>query len=214
MSDQNDNRIRLDETPIDFTRTDDVDQLHSEYPSPNVQSRYDFMRSYLIGLLSNQSSPGDCEPYEKRIGTTWFNKDIAMLLMYNGEQFDSISKYLSVEIVNGDNTSGNSSLQSVIDDIRSIIAFAGPRAVWSGIFTSDENNFIPIPDEFQEYSTLPDMKAFVYIDGLLIDPRRTIIDSQTPKQINLVGVDSKPNQTFTVKLEKATVKSETIPAGG
>jgi len=210
-----DNRIRLDQTPVDFTAADDVDQLHSDYPNPNTQARFDFMRSFLIGLLSHQSSSGEDEPFEKRIGTTWFNKTLGLMLLYDGEEFDSISKYLSVESADDEGTVGMSSLQSIIDDIMSSLAFTGPKVVWSGVFTADEVDSIPIPIEFQEYSATNGMQAFVYIEGLLVDPRKTIIDSQTPNQINLVGVNSEPNQTFTVKLEKITaIKSETVPAEG
>lgn len=201
-----DNRIRLDQTPVDFSVTDDVDQNHSSYPSGNTVPRFDLMRSYLIGLLSNQSS--DNEPLEKRIGTFWFNKDKGNIFIYNGEEWDLLSKYISVE------SFGN--LQSAIDNIMSFIAFVGPKVVWSGVFTSDEVNSIPVPEEFQEYTTsVVGMQPFVFVDGLLIDPRKTIINEQTPVQIDLIGVDVKPNQEFTVKLEKVTaVKSETVPAEG
>lgn len=204
-----DNRIRLDQTPVDFSSTDDVDQNHSDYPSPNTAPRFDLMRSYLIGLLSNQSS--NEEPLEKRTGTLWFKKDIEKFLVFIENEWDSLSKYVSMEKSDGE----YDSLQNVIDSIMSSIAFVGPRVVWSGVFTSDEVNSIPVPDEFEEYAVLSGMQPFVFVDGILIDPRKTIINEQTPVQINLIGVDTKPNQEFVVKLEKVTsMKSETVPAEG
>lgn len=202
-----DNRIRLDETPVDFTVSDYVDQLHSKYPSPNTQARYDYMRTYLIGLLSNQSS--DEEPFEKRIGTLWLNKKLMQLLLYDGEKFDAFAKFISVETEENEVIS----LQSLIDDIRGLLSFVGPAVVWSGIFTEDEVNEIPIPEEYRIYSEIVGMQAFVWINGLLIDPRSTTIDPQNNTKIDLIGVNPEPRQRFTVKLEKITsIKEETVPA--
>ena len=87
--------------------------------------------------------------------------------------------------------------------------------------TVSENDSITINEKWRfvhpsrHYSIIPGMVPFVYIQGLLIDPRKTIIDPQTPQQINLIGLDVKPRQTFTVKLEKVTdLKQETVPAEG
>lgn len=218
MSGSEDNRIRLDQTPIDFSATDSVDQLHSQYPSPNTQARFDFMRSYLIGLLSNQSSPEDCEPIEKRIGTLWFNKTIQMLLLYSANNsFESLSKFISAESASvdedGDPVTEIVTLQSILDDISGSLDFTGPRVVWSGIFSNDEDDVIPIPEEFQGYAELSGMKAFVFIEGLLIDPRKTPINENNFSDIRLIGLNVKPGQTFTVKLEKVTgLKQETVVA--
>jgi len=207
-TDENDNRIRLDQTPVDFTVTDNVDQLHSSYPSPNNQSRYDQMRSYLIGLLSNQSSDSDSEPFEKRIGTFWFNKTLQMLLLFDGSKFDALSKFISIN-------EGEDNLQDSLDNINSMLAYVGPKVVWSGIFNTDEVDSIPIPKEYWDYAKISGMIPFVYIQGLLIDPRKTTINPQTPQQIDLIGVNAKPKQTFTVILEKVTdLKQETVPAEG
>jgi len=213
-TDADDNRIRLDQTPVDFSVTDVVDQLHSSYPAPNTQARYDLMRSYLIGLLSHQSSPSDFEPLEKRIGTTWFNKTIQMLLLFDGDKFDSIAKFLSVSVSGSEGTDDSvASLQSVLDNINSSMAYVGPKIVWSGVFNTDEVDSIPVPSEFKDYSK--GLTPFVYLQGLLIDPRKTIIKEDTPQQINLIGVDAKPRQTYTVVLEKVTyLKTETVVAEG
>lgn len=66
-----DDRINLQPPLINF----DLDvgttgQAHDIFPEPG-QARFDWMRSYLIGLLSHQSSFN--EPIEYRIGTVWFN---------------------------------------------------------------------------------------------------------------------------------------------
>lgn len=217
-SDTDDNRIRLDETPVDFSRTDQVDQLHSSYPDPNTQARFDQMKSFMIGLISNQSSPGECEPFEKRIGTLWFNKTIEMLLLFNGTDFDTISKYISVESSTTDEedvtTTDVVTLQSLLDEVLATLELVGPEVVWSGFFSNDEVNEIPIPTEFQGYAALSGMQAFVHIDGLYKDPRKCIIDENNNTVIRLVGINTKPNQEFTVELRKITeIKLETVIAG-
>lgn len=66
-----DNRIRLPGPKINFA--DDVGvtgQDHDDYPEPG-QARYDHLRMYLIGLLSNQSGPQP--PTQYRDGTVWFD---------------------------------------------------------------------------------------------------------------------------------------------
>lgn len=69
-----DYRIRFDPTTIDFA--DDVGttgQDHDSYPAPGTQARYDWMRMYLIGLLSLQAS--NEAPTQYRNGTLWFKLD-------------------------------------------------------------------------------------------------------------------------------------------
>lgn len=66
-----DNRINLQPPLIDFV--DDVGttgQAHDTFPQPG-QARYDWMRSYLIGLLAHQASFQ--EPIEFRLGSVWFD---------------------------------------------------------------------------------------------------------------------------------------------
>lgn len=66
-----DDRINLQPPLVDFTNdVGTTGQAHDNFPAPG-QARYDWMRSYLIGLLSNQSA--FCEPIEFRIGTVWFD---------------------------------------------------------------------------------------------------------------------------------------------
>lgn len=67
-----DNRIRYPEPEINFS----VDvgltgQAHDDYPEKGTAPRFDWMRLYLIGLLSNQSS--ELPPCEYRPGTVWFD---------------------------------------------------------------------------------------------------------------------------------------------
>ncbi len=92
-----DNRIRFPPTKIDFD--DDVGvtgQEHDDYPAPG-QPRFDWMRMYLIGLLSHQS--GTIEPSERRVGTFWVdtNEDPAVIKMFDGVSWVDLSTSIYVE---------------------------------------------------------------------------------------------------------------------
>lgn len=65
-----DDRINLQPPLVDFSVVGTTGQAHDTFPAPGP-ARFDWMRSYLIGLLSNQSS--FTEPIEFRLGTIWFN---------------------------------------------------------------------------------------------------------------------------------------------
>lgn len=66
-----DNRIRFPGPPIDFdSEVGTTGQAHDTFPAPG-QARFDWLRSYLIGLLSNQASY--TTPIEFRVGSLWFN---------------------------------------------------------------------------------------------------------------------------------------------
>jgi hypothetical protein len=78
-----DNRIKLQPPEIDFE--DDVGvtgQLHDSFPAPG-QARFDWMRSFLSGLLANQASYS--EPVEYRKGTAWLDLDTGILKIRTGE---------------------------------------------------------------------------------------------------------------------------------
>ena len=201
-----DNRIRLDPPIVDFTLTDQTGQLHDSYPMPNTQARYDLMRTFLIGLLSNQSCDevdefdNPQEPIQKRTGTLWFKKIAKLLTIYDGEKFANLANYISI-----DNVSDINSLQAFIDMVIANLTYVAPRLIWSGLFNADEINHISIPSKFQGYAVIPNMHPIVYINGLLIDPRSTVIQTGSPSYIKLNdGVDPIPGQKYTVILEHVT----------
>ncbi len=62
-----DNRIRFPSAKIDFAVDVGLtDQEHDGFPGPGQPPRYDWMRLFLHGLLSHQSS--ESEPTEYRSG--------------------------------------------------------------------------------------------------------------------------------------------------
>ena len=216
MMSDGDNRIRLDETPVDFTKTDTTGQNHDSYPDAEKKARYDQLRSYLIGLLSHQSSKS--EPLEKRIGTTWYNKNKSLLEVFSeSEEFEVAAKHLGA-IVGEEELS----LQTVVDQIFSTLAYVGPTIIWSGFFDSDASNIIPIPDNYQQYVTYPGIHPFVYVGSLtesgqrLLEPRTTSIRKNDISYVHIGGnFTPVPEQTYTVIMQRVTsLTHETIPARG
>lgn len=78
-----DNRINLNAPLIDFAEVGTTGKLHDEFPKPGP-ARYDWMRSYLIGLLSHQASFD--EPVEFRLGSIWFDLNNAAFKFRRGIQ--------------------------------------------------------------------------------------------------------------------------------
>jgi hypothetical protein len=76
-----DARIRLQGPEIDFTNDVGLTgKAHDDYPTPGP-IRYDTLKSYFIGLLSNQAS--FLEPIEFRFGTLWFDLNTKMFKFRN-----------------------------------------------------------------------------------------------------------------------------------
>lgn len=207
-----DNRIRLDQTPVDFTESGTTGQNHDKYPKDQSRARYDQMRSFLIGLLANQSSEN--EPLEKRTGTTWFDKKVNLMKLFTLVDGSYIPKHLSnfIGINTGDEVD---TLQSVLTSILASMNNVGPRLIWSGIFNNDEINQIHIPDEYQGYAAMSNMHPLVYVEGSLIDPRKTVVDDSGVYVKIIGGIDVSPRQEFTVILEIVTeIKQETVVSEG
>jgi len=198
-----DNRIRLDEPIVDFDKSGTTGQLHDEYPTPKTQARYDRMRTFLIGLLSNQSSDEEVDgaPFEKRTGTLWFKKKSKFLDLYNGEEFKELSEFIAVTV-----NDEKKSIKTVLTDILLNLKYSAPRVIWCGRFIDgNEINNIIIPVEYQGYAAIDNMHPLVYINGLLIDPRDTIIQAGDPAYIKMSdNVNPRPNQKYTVIMEHVT----------
>lgn len=198
-----DNRIRLDPpVVVDFTKPGLTGQKHDLYPAPNTQARYDLMRIYLMGLLANQSSNEnvDGEPFEKRTGTLWYKKVAGLLELFDGTDFSDLSKHIGITINEEKRT-----IESVISDILLSLQYSAPRVIWCGRFIIGSNNNIPIPEAYHGYAVVAKMRPIVYVDGLLIDPRDTVIQAGSPAYIKMNdNFNPRPNQKYTVILEHVT----------
>ena len=196
-----DNRIRLDQSVVDFSASGLTGQNHDIYPKPKTQARYDLMRTYLIGLLSNQSSNEntDGEPFEKRTGTLWYKKVAGFLELYDGTKFENLSKHIGVT-VNEETVALSTLLMSILENLK----YSSPRVIWCGRFISG-TNYIPIPENYQGHAAITNMHPLVYIDGLMVDPRDTIIQAGAPAYIKMNdNVNPRPGQRYTVILEHVT----------
>lgn len=99
-----DNRIRLTPPAIDFTNeVGETGKAHDTFPDAG-QARYDHLRSYLMGLLSNQGS--FTSPTEFRIGSLWFDLNTGTFKFRNNEgaiidhagtSWDSIAKGIGLD---------------------------------------------------------------------------------------------------------------------
>ena len=90
-----DNRLRFQPATIDFTNQVGLTgQNHDNYPAPNTQARYDWMRMCIIALLSSQSS--HLEPEEFRDGSLWFDLNTSTLKIRSNNDWRPISEVIEV----------------------------------------------------------------------------------------------------------------------
>lgn len=156
-----DNRIRFPATKIDFDADVGVtSQDHDNYPSPGGQARYDHMRIYLIGLLSQQSSFE--EPTQKRDGTPWFDLNTFSLKIYINNEWVQYSNAIRLD--------GNTTLADWYSSASGVLASLSQDITFGGKCTVNDINEMAIPSQFIN-SIFSDSRAFVYVNGLLIDPR-------------------------------------------
>lgn len=198
-----DNRIQL--TPpveVDFDVSGQTGQAHDSYPAPKTQARYDLMRSYLIGLLSNQScDETQGQPNEMRTGTLWYQKAAQLLTIFNGTEFENLANHIAVKIADSDIRN----LQTLLQSLVSSMQYVAPRVVWGGIIGYGTSRIFPIPEQFLGYASIAKMVPYIYINGVLIDPRNVTIELSSPAQI-LVNdtILIKPGQNYFIVLQHTT----------
>jgi hypothetical protein len=183
-----DNRIRLDMPIVDFSLAGDTGQVHDEYPAPKTQARYDYMRTFLIGLLSNQSCDEtvDGEPFQMRTGTLWFKKVAQLLTIFNGTKFDNLDKYIGVNL--GQDSTNSDIIKNLQDFSREVslnMQYVAPRVVWGGIIGYGNARTFAIPEKFQGYAAIANMVPYVHVNGVLIDPRNASIEVSSPSYIQI-----------------------------
>lgn len=182
-----DNSIRFPGPKIDFANDVGLTgQDHDNVPSPGV-ARYDHMLIWLIGLLANQSSTS--EPTQYREGTLWFDKNIDIMKLYNNGSFDTIAKYISL--------ADNVTLQTWYNQLSSYLETFGPEITFSGAATGATNS-ITIPESLRQYVSST-TRCYLYINGLLKDPRKISIQNATT--INFTDFSLANGDEFTVILK-------------
>lgn len=193
-----DARLRFPPTAIDFDADVGITgQDHDNYPRPGDQPRYDWMRMYLIALLSHQAAAE--APAQFREGTLWFNLEQLMFEVRSDEAWRSVAECIKVaETDEGVITS----LAAWYESVAGRLASLAPTATFSGYCqTSGGIRVIPIPAA-QRAAGLG-TKPFIWINGLLIDPRLTAYGgpAAAPTSVQLTGAAVlNVDDTFTVVL--------------
>lgn len=192
-----DNRIKLPSTRIDFTNDVGVTgQDHDEYPSPGQQARFDHLRMYLIGLLSNQSSY--LTPTNYREGTLWFDLNEMSLKIYSGDSWKNISDAVNL---------GDESLQEFYARANPILTSASPEIVYKGIVNTTGIDYLTIPSSVSSY-VYSDTRAFVIINGdqdktkIILSPQDVSIEGTPAALIRLNTVTLEQNDSFLVSLRR------------
>jgi hypothetical protein len=196
--DEIDNRIRLEPTEIDFEDTVGVTgRAHDNFPAKGQQPRYDWMRIYLIGLLSLQSSTEP--PSEFRTGTLWFDRSDNTVKIYNGAGWVDLAEHIAL--------TDDLTLAEWFEIVQPKINSIQPRLTFSGTALSDNIVSIPVPQSIQDQLTsLDGMHPFVYINGELVDPRNSNFVSELSSAVILSGgVDLDTDDEFTVIIERYEV---------
>jgi hypothetical protein len=190
-----DNRIRFPAAKIDFaTDVGIASQDHDSYPPAQGQARYDHMRMAVIGLLSQQSSFD--EPSQYRDGTPWFDLNDNTLKISLNSEWIPISDAISIEQdISGLNTK---TLTEFITEFDEPLSSLAAEIVFSGSATATASS-ITIPTSLRS-GLYSDSRAFVWVNGLLKDPRNTTI--QTGTSITLSGFTLSASDTFTVSIRR------------
>jgi len=154
-----DNRLRLPAGPIDFaTEVGDTGQDHDGYPQAGTQPRYDWMRMYLIALLSQQSSYE--EPSQYREGTPWFDlNEMALKIRKNG-QWVPFAQAVLIE--------DGYTLADFYNEYSGLGLSAEMR--FDGTAAATSNTIVMPTDIAAATAGKENLQADVFINGLLIDP--------------------------------------------
>lgn len=195
-----DNRLRFSSTKIDFANEVGLaSQDHDTYPPPQGQARFDHMRMVVIALLSQQSSYE--APTEFREGSPWFDLNTLTLKIRRGSEWVNYSEVIGLG--EPDNLNNYKTLSQWYDEVRLTLSAVSQEVVFGGICTADGINNINIPQSLLIYVS-PDTRAFVYVNGLMIDPRSCTLTNTT---INITGVLIDKNDEYTVVLRRVPTSS-------
>ena len=192
-----DNRIRLPSAKIDFSTDVGVTgQDHDSYPPPQGQARFDHMRMFLIGLLSQQSSYS--EPTQKREGTTWFDLNELAVKIYKNGQWVGYSDAVMI---------GAATLTEWADEVSSAIISINPDVVFNGVCTANGTDQIGIPATLQS-QIYADSRVFITVTSSAgvstsVDPREVqLVGSPTPTTIVLINDELDEQDRFTVIIRR------------
>lgn len=220
---ESDNRIQFPPTLIDFeNQVGLTGQAHDDYPAPGQQPRYDWLRCYLLALLSLQSSTEP--PTQFRTGTLWFDRERGIIKIWNGTAWVSISDVIEVSAVT---STSPLTLTEWYNQAQEKLLSIQPRITFSGVSSADGVTKIPVPDSVQALISgiVSLLRPIVFIrpkrevragdecathtvtllenNSILVDPRESKFSEGCPNYIELLGGDVlNTGDKFTVIIER------------
>lgn len=160
-----DYRIRFPAPLIDFAADVGLTgQAHDNYPAPGAQARYDHLRLYLIGLLTNQASFQ--VPSEYSEGTLWFDLNENYYKSYNNNEWHDIADNIALR--NGSEVTSLSDWYQ--NEATVILKSLSPEVFFGGRCTANNISRIPIPANLYKYIA-KDSRIFLTVNHMSIDPR-------------------------------------------
>lgn len=194
-----DQRIRFPSTRINFSAdVGETGQDHDNYPAAGGQARYDWMRMFLIGLLSCQSSTD--EPTQYREGTPWFDLNTNTLKIRSGGEWVAAAEVIA--LTEPDTEGAVVTLGDWYRAVQDLLAGAAPEVVFSGQCNANDITTVEVPVSLQS-ALFSDSRVFLYINGLLVRPTNcTLIGSPTPTTIKLSGVALSNGDDFTAVIRR------------
>lgn len=176
-----DNRIKFPSGLINFPVDVGVTGLeHDSYPAPGAQARYDHMRLFLIGLLSNQSSYD--EPTNYRDGTLWFDLNTMAYKQRSNGAWNDISS--SIKLGETDLLSWYASASATLQNVTSS---AVPEMCFFGVVATNSTNLdsISIPVALSDKID-GTTRAFVTLNGDNTDVTKRLV-VVSPQNVTIVG---------------------------
>ena len=210
-----DNRLRFPAPLIDFaTEVGLSGQDHEKFPAADAQPRWDWLLIWFMSLLANQSSYD--EPTQYSDGTLWFDLNTLTIKIWRSSlenisgSWMSIASTVGLETVPG-GTPTIVTLQDWYRTVNSKLTGSAPESTFSGYSVSvSPVHEIPVPVTLQGEIDLVKTRPFVYINGLLIDPRSCeYYTVATIKLLNSVVIQR--NDYFTVVIKNILPANFSIP---
>jgi hypothetical protein len=206
-----DNRLRFPAPLIDFASDVGLSgQDHERFPYPDAQPRWDWLLLWYISLLANQSSYD--EPTQYRDGTLWFDLNDLTLKIWRSSlenitgSWMSLASVIELETI----TTIPVTLSAWYTSTNSKLSGAAPVTTFGGYVASTSATEIPVPVTLQGEIDLIKTRPFVYINGLLIDPRNCeYYTATTIKLLNSTTLVK--DDTFTVVIMNILPNNFSIP---
>lgn len=191
-----DYRILLQPAKLDFDALGINDgQDISQFPAPSSQARYDWMRSVILGLLSQQASYS--EPTQRVNGTPWYDLNTQTLKIRRDDTWVAYSETIPLTEPDGNTIT----LAEWYAAVAETLASFAQEVVFSGICSTNSVTNITIPESLRA-NVGTDSRVFLHINGLLVDPHNCSLIGTPPSTIKLTGAALSAGDTFIVSIRR------------